>query len=498
MNISTSPSWSGDVMNRHVVAGFIYTVIQKRQLSTKTTGSICMALDGDWGSGKSFFIERWVKDLKRDGHAVIRFDAWKNDLSDEPLVGLLATLQTETRKFFSTLDVETKVTRKIERQGKKVIDKAKSVLIPASIEVAKGVASRWITREAAEAVSKLIGDEESQPKEKNGLFSEKSIEKVFDKVLDNHVKKQKAIADFTKELAQLATDLETLGKKNLPIYICIDELDRCRPTYAITLLEGVKHLFNAKGVCFVFSTNLAQLSESVKAVYGPGFNGHMYLKRFFDFDYQLPPPDNRAFAELLIKGSIIEHRPTFGGIPVDGSHVSEPHVTQAESFSLIASVFGLDLRSQQQVFTKAEAAASALPEQHIIHLLYLFGLASIHHKNPDAFNSLDKNAKSFSEITSGLIKENISFNFTYHDRSGSQQTGSSTVIAALEKYHSLRLESKDAKIFRTQPVITNGFPDSLKQQVYESLVAEPRIFNIDTYWKLIRLAGGLSNSSINA
>lgn len=186
---SANAPWQGDVMDRHIVARFIYELIQKKQNTSKTIGSICMALDGEWGSGKSFFIERWVDDLKRDGHAVIRFDAWKNDLSDEPLVGLLATLQTETRKFFSTLDVETKVTRKIERQGKKVIDKAKSVLIPASIEVAKGVASRWITREAVEAVSELMGDEESKPKENNGLLSEKSIEKVFDKVLDNHVKK---------------------------------------------------------------------------------------------------------------------------------------------------------------------------------------------------------------------------------------------------------------------------------------------------------------------
>lgn len=489
-------------MNRHLVAGFIYTIIQKRQLSTKTTGSICMALDGDWGSGKSFFIERWVEDLKHDGHAVIRFDAWKNDLSDDPLVGLLATLQAETKKIFRELDVETQVTSMIEKQGANVFNKAKSAIIPLTVAVGKGVAVKLFTQEAVDAVGAVFSDNENDANgksEEKNFIPEKSIEKVFDKILDNHIKKQAAIADFTKELAQLAVNLETLGKKKLPIYICIDELDRCRPTYAITLLEGVKHLFNAKGVCFVFSTNLAQLSESVKAVYGPGFNGHMYLKRFFDFDYQLPPPNNKSFAELLIKGSLFEHRPSFGGIPADGSHVSEPHVTQAESFSLIATVFGLDLRSQQQIFTKAEAAAAALPENHIVHVLYLFALAAIQHKSPEIFNSLEiKSNKSLSEIISNIARDNISFTFKYHDIQGVQQHGSSTVISALERYHLLRHETKDAKALRSKPVITNGFPDSLKHQINSSLIAAPQVINLATYWNLIRLAAGVNNSYINA
>ena len=158
-------------MNRHLVAGFIYTIIQKRQLSTKTTGSICMALDGDWGSGKSFFVERWVEDLKRDGHAVIRFDAWKNDLSEEPLVGLLATLQAETRKIFSVLDVETKATRKIQQQGKKVFKKAKKILVPAGIEIAKGVAAKLVTREAVDALGAAFSDDGVSSKKDADLIS---------------------------------------------------------------------------------------------------------------------------------------------------------------------------------------------------------------------------------------------------------------------------------------------------------------------------------------
>lgn len=497
MNSSTTQAWPDDVMRRHLVADFIYNVIQKRHLSTKATGSICMALDGDWGSGKSFFIERWVEDLKRDGHAVIRFDSWKNDLSDDPLVGLLATLQSEARKIFSTLDVETKVTRKIEQQGNKVFKKAKSVLAPASIEIAKGVAAKFITRAAIDAMGEILAQDEDSSKDEGSLVSEKSLEKVFEKVLDNHVKKQTAIADFTKELAQLALDLETLGKKRMPIYICIDELDRCRPTYAISLLEGVKHLFNAKGVCFVFSTNLGQLSESVKAVYGPGFNGHMYLKRFFEFDYQLPPPNNEAFAKLLLKDSLLEHRPYYGGFPSDGLHVSQSVVTQAACFSSISKIFGLDLRSQQQVFIKSEAVAGSLPTPHQIHLLYLFALAAIQHKSPTTYTSIQTDGgKTFSEKIAHLTTQDITFSFTYHDQNGSLQSGNSSILATLEKYHLLRK--------RTQPELNNSLtrasanshPGQIAGFIFNSLSHE--ITNLDYYNELIQLAANINNSQRTA
>lgn len=494
MNTATTPSWPGDVMNRHIVAGFIYTVIQKRQLSTKTTGSICMALDGDWGSGKSFFVERWAEDLKRDGHAVIRFDAWKNDLSDEPLVGLLATLQAETRKIFSTLDVETKFTNIIERQGNKVFKRAKSVIVPATIEIAKGVAAKLVTREAVDAIEAVFSDDEDNPKDESkekSIVPEKSIEKVFDKILDNHIKKQAAIADFTKELAQLASDLERLGKKNLPIYICIDELDRCRPTYAISLLEGVKHLFNAKGICFVFSTNMAQLSESVKSVYGQGFNGHMYLKRFFDFDYQLPPPDNHAFAKLLLTDSIISSRNCFTAIPENEGHLDGPYVEQDVCISHIASLFNLDLRSQQQIFSKAEAAAAALPQQHTIQLLYLLALAAIQHISPPEFELMRTSEKNpFLETYHARHGKNARFGYFYHSRQGSRERGESTVFAALEKYHNIHTFSKEAIPLREGGKFSPDYTGHIALETYRSLGSGVK--SLYAYVELIQLASNFN------
>ena len=76
----------------------------------------------------------------------------------------------------------------------------------------------------------------------------------------------------------MITVLEDQAGVQLPLFVFVDELDRCRPDYAIELLEGIKHLFGVPGVYFVVATNTVQLGESVKAVYGSGFDGVRYLK----------------------------------------------------------------------------------------------------------------------------------------------------------------------------------------------------------------------------
>ena len=68
----------------------------------------------------------------------------------------------------------------------------------------------------------------------------------------------------------------------------IDELDRCRPPYAIETLEVAKHIFNADGVVFALGLHRQQLTASIKAVYGQDFDAVGYLERFFDLSASLP------------------------------------------------------------------------------------------------------------------------------------------------------------------------------------------------------------------
>jgi hypothetical protein len=91
------------------------------------------------------------------------------------------------------------------------------------------------------------------------------------------------------------------------LVVFIDELDRCKPSYAIRLLERIKHYFTNDSVTFVFSVNLDELQHTVKQHYGNGFNAYKYLDRFFDLRVSLPPPNLDSYYQMLglDKGSYI-------------------------------------------------------------------------------------------------------------------------------------------------------------------------------------------------
>ena len=82
-----------------------------------------------------------------------------------------------------------------------------------------------------------------------------------------------------------------------PLVVMIDELDRCRPSYAVELLETAKHLFAVDHIIFVLAVNRSELAHAIRALYGSGFDAEGYLGRFFDVDFVLPAPERDAFIE---------------------------------------------------------------------------------------------------------------------------------------------------------------------------------------------------------
>ena len=69
--------------------------------------------------------------------------------------------------------------------------------------------------------------------------------------------------------------------------VVIDELDRCRPDYALSLLEIIKHFFNVGGVHFVLGVNLKELQNSVRARHGSGVDAAKYLQKFVSIEMPL-------------------------------------------------------------------------------------------------------------------------------------------------------------------------------------------------------------------
>ena len=110
---------------------------------------------------------------------------------------------------------------------------------------------------------------------------------------------QQTLRDFRDTLQDAASSLSE-SEGGLPLVVVIDELDRCRPSYAAELLEIAKHLFAVDHVVFVLAVNQDQLAHSMCSLYGNAFDGAGYLRRFFDIDLRLPEPSRERFIEQAL------------------------------------------------------------------------------------------------------------------------------------------------------------------------------------------------------
>lgn len=219
-------------------------------------GPCVLALDAPWGAGKTVFLQMWAQHLKRARFRVAEFNAWETDFSDDPLIALYAALENVLYRSSAT--------------------KAKNALKAGAIMVSK-LASTTLPVPDIAALVAAAGD---RPEDSTEMR------------LSRHRDAERAIGDFKRALKQATRD-------RLPLVVFIDELDRCRPDYAISLLESTKHLFDVDGVIFILGVNLDELAHSVKATYGGSFSSDSYLDRFLDRRISLPKPDRQRFLEDL-------------------------------------------------------------------------------------------------------------------------------------------------------------------------------------------------------
>ena len=249
--------FKNDLLNRRITANDLTTLVGNIETPA------VVVIDGAWGTGKTTFLNLWEQSLLNDDRPVVHFNAWENDYSVNAFVSILSELTNQIRQN----DVKFGL---------------KDMLDDATINIFK---------EVAVASVKIAS---------SGFLSLDSVMNQHDIFADHKLYKER-LENFKANLKKLAASYKS--KKNYPLVIVIDELDRCRPTFTIDILEVAKHLFSTDGVVFVLALNQRQLCHSVASVYGGDFDALGYLERFVDATFRLPPVDRRKFlfAELSEK-----------------------------------------------------------------------------------------------------------------------------------------------------------------------------------------------------
>lgn len=279
--------FANDHLDRHSQVEAIASILNR------IDGPFVLAVDAPWGEGKTTFLRMTTAYLRKDNFLVADFNAWETDFCGDPFIALTTELIQDLER---QIGEDGKSGRLSEATGTEMM-KAIGVLKKQSLQVTAirlaRVGSKVIAPFAAGIdIASVL--EAMSGKEQN----------LGEARTDNYGEQKRLMRDFTLTLTKLgAATVEHTGR---PLVVLIDELDRCRPTYAIELLETVKHLFSVEGVTFILGVNRGELAHSVRGVYGERFNAEKYLSRFIDIDIDLPRPQTDRLVDSIMKEVDIE------------------------------------------------------------------------------------------------------------------------------------------------------------------------------------------------
>ena len=275
--------WGDDKLNRRQAADALTNLVKAQR------GPFVVSLDGDWGTGKTFFLERWRQQLVNDGLRVIYFNAWHDDFFEDPLVPMLARIMKTT-----------------DDRGirKRMSESMKSLAY----------------RNARSLTSKFMGVE---------------LPEFGDDILEAFECQEESRKRLKEELDKIVT-----AASRRPFVFIVDELDRCRPDFAIATLERTKHMLDIPGLVFVYGINRRELRKSIASLYG-NIDTDVYVRRFFDMDFNLPAVSSYNYCSYLAEQY---------GIPANIKAVQSDEVEASINAvpDILSTIAGLSLRDIEQ------------------------------------------------------------------------------------------------------------------------------------------------------
>lgn len=368
--------FANDVLERKESADILTEFVT----SSKDPMVIC--IDAPWGMGKTTFLKMWKQHLKNEGIPTLYFNAWESDFSDDALLCLVGEISASIEKI-SKKGNESKIEKsfdQVKNASKKLLKKG----IPTAIKIATA-SLLDINDFSKEALANLA-------------------ESIVEEQIEQYEKSKQGLLEFRKTLSNFAESIS--GKENQkPLIFIIDELDRCRPNFAIEILEKAKHFFNVQNIIFVLGADRKQLGSSIKAIYGNELNVNGYLRRFIDFDYVLSPPKKEQFVEALF-----EKFNFYNYFSEKKGRITQYEESQAlEMFSELFEIFRLSLREQEQCCALLNLSIRTTPINKPLYPLFLCYLIVLKINSPDIYKSILSKDITTNQIWNYLKDQTKSF-----------------------------------------------------------------------------------------
>jgi hypothetical protein len=267
-----------DDLGRQTFADLLIDLSTGLASATVLPAGRVIAVDAPWGSGKSWIAKRLPEHFKDDSRigACVYVDAFEFDYHQDPFAVV-------TSAILDNYKTETAVVKSFKNAAIDIL----KVTLPA---VGKGLVKAGINYAGFD--DKIVESIEDA--------GEAASEKAISKMLETFTKTTETTNAFKSKL-------ETLVKTNeeqAPLVVVIDELDRCRPSFALEMLERVKHLFDVPNVVFIFFVHTPALHSAICKTYGHDINPSEYLRKFIAITTGLPIA-NKSFPDKLERTDFI-------------------------------------------------------------------------------------------------------------------------------------------------------------------------------------------------
>lgn len=422
-NNGSNEIWRDDLLGRQRDCSFLIDFLSRRsdELAAKNQSkSYVLNINAKWGQGKTFFLKRFASQLHENNFVSVYVNSWTDDHAPDPLVPVISALDRALKPFTTKKGAIKKAWEVTKENGLRIVSTA-------IIHGTKQAIKKAVGESGGEAIVEIASV--AKPKKSAVLeVGEATLEATVDELLDHYGKS--LIKQFDKNNNSILTfksNLQTLvegiqKEKKLPLFIIIDELDRCRPDYAIKLLERVKHLFDVCNVVFVIATDTDQLGCSVNAAYGVNFDSRRYLLRFFDQSYSFAEPELEPFIQNLFK---------VRGIRTE--ILEAPVFTPVEFVAAMFIKMNLSLRDVEQCLDTLENIITVWTVKCRIQLLYLIPLIAAHQQGRnDEFNVLSRTEPADEGALDGLVSKEWKIQFA-SSRFGERQPDAISVVELIRK-----------------------------------------------------------------
>lgn len=328
-----------------------------------------LAINNEWGTGKTTFVKMWQQQLKNEGFQTIYFNAWENDFDSNPLVALMSELETLTNA-------------KNKKVFKSVVEKGAVLVKNIAPALAKSLIKKYVVDIDEIAVDAIEN-------------ATKASTEILEEEIKEYADKKKTIIEFRKELEKFVKQADNTK----PLIFIVDELDRCRPNYSVEVLEQIKHFFSVSGIVFVLSIDKNHLASAVKGFYGSEqIDSNEYLRRFIDLEYSIPIPQTKLFNEYLFGYYQLndffssDERRKFPELRDDGQLL-------LKIANVLFAKTNATLRQQERVFALTRLILCSFKSNQYTFSHLLFILVYLKTMRNDVFQKIERNEFSLQELS---------------------------------------------------------------------------------------------------